>query len=676
MAESIVRLRVQSDEYEQKLKRASQALLQMAENARRTGATFAVADKQELEFVSSLGRLQTTARTAKGRLGELTAAFTDLAVHQKQLTDEEKKSPYGQALAKSLDQLKGRINEARSQMAEINDELKETNDTAGDSSGILGELASKFGLNVGQMGKLSAALALATGALKVAKDAFLSTESGIDLWEQTTMGAERAYNTFLDTLNNGNWSGFFQNLRNAIAGTNELHTLLSRVDDMNLENAAAIATSQAKIQQLRLRKERGEDVDDELRKEQELLMSLRQGYAAAGKEASRTQMVDLIKNYIATIPDAGVMLTDKAIGMVVDQLLQQGHGAYNLGEENWEKLNKKGTTTYQYSQYGTARPITVTRFDINKLTQAEQVQYLLGKAVKDKRGQLGSLATSYAGFVNEETGLAREANKVEAYILRGARGGSGSAAADTMQMLNMPSEIAPVKIPLIFTDETLQAQMESPLAFFDRKIKELQEQAYNALTQDEYANIQSQIGQLQEDKDKFIGKDLAKEGKAIASSWGDAANAISAVGSVLSQIQDPAARVFGIIAEAIANVAGSFAKSLSKTATPWDWIAAAAAGTATMISTISAIKSATAGSYANGGIVPGNSYTGDRLTANVNSGELILSRAQQNIIASELEGSAYGNMRLEAVISGEQIRMVLNNNSRRRGKGEYITSIG
>ena len=39
MAESIVRLRVESQEFESKLKRASQELLAMAENARRTGAT-------------------------------------------------------------------------------------------------------------------------------------------------------------------------------------------------------------------------------------------------------------------------------------------------------------------------------------------------------------------------------------------------------------------------------------------------------------------------------------------------------------------------------------------------------------------------------------------------------------------------------------------------------------
>jgi hypothetical protein len=77
---------------------------------------------------------------------------------------------------------------------------------------------------------------------------------------------------------------------------------------------------------------------------------------------------------------------------------------------------------------------------------------------------------------------------------------------------------------------------------------------------------------------------------------------------------------------------------------------------------------------ATGTIVPGNNYSGDRVPALVNSGELILNRAQQGNIASQLQGGGMQNMNLQAIVTGEQLRFVLNTNSRRRGKGEYVTS--
>ena len=71
--------------------------------------------------------------------------------------------------------------------------------------------------------------------------------------------------------------------------------------------------------------------------------------------------------------------------------------------------------------------------------------------------------------------------------------------------------------------------------------------------------------------------------------------------------------------------------------------------------------------FASGGIIPGNSFSGDNLTANVNSGELILNRAQQGSIAGQLQGNPMGNLRLSTEISGTNLRVVLNNDNRSKG---------
>lgn len=105
----------------------------------------------------------------------------------------------------------------------------------------------------------------------------------------------------------------------------------------------------------------------------------------------------------------------------------------------------------------------------------------------------------------------------------------------------------------------------------------------------------------------------------------------SSIAQLGSQIQAPALNIAGTIAQAIATMVLGYAEA-SKDAsalTPFGWIAFAATGLATLLTMIGTIKSATSGSYAHGGIIPGGSYSGDRLTANVNSGEMIINRRQQ-----------------------------------------------
>jgi len=114
-----------------------------------------------------------------------------------------------------------------------------------------------------------------------------------------------------------------------------------------------------------------------------------------------------------------------------------------------------------------------------------------------------------------------------------------------------------------------------------------------------------------------------------------------------------------MVAQAVANIALTFSKSLKGTVSPWDWIAAAASGTAVMISTISAIKSATSGSYADGGIIPGNIQSGDHQIARVNAGELILNKAQQSAIASQLQNGSEGRRNVEFRISGQELVGIL-----------------
>ena len=104
-------------------------------------------------------------------------------------------------------------------------------------------------------------------------------------------------------------------------------------------------------------------------------------------------------------------------------------------------------------------------------------------------------------------------------------------------------------------------------------------------------------------------------------------------------------------------------------------VAAIAAVLAAVLAATSKAKSS-AGNYAVGGIVPGSSFSGDNLTANVNSGELILNRAQQGAIAGQLPGAAQQTVMVEGRISGKDILLSANNTNRAAGGSRgYYTKV-
>lgn len=112
--------------------------------------------------------------------------------------------------------------------------------------------------------------------------------------------------------------------------------------------------------------------------------------------------------------------------------------------------------------------------------------------------------------------------------------------------------------------------------------------------------------------------------------------------------------------------------------------AAATANTATMAALITALQINTATGMipflAGGGVVhaargmrvPGNYMSGDQVPAMLNSGEVVLNRAQTGNIASQLaEGGQAGYT--PSHVSGEQIYIAMNRYLKRSGKGEIVT---
>ena len=119
MADSILKLRVESQEYDQKIKRAAEGIQRYAQKCREAGGTLQYLDDGVLEFVQALGKMDTVATGTKQQLREMSNALTTLTQTDRGLTDEEKASPFGQELAKGIQQLTERAGQAQDAMADV-----------------------------------------------------------------------------------------------------------------------------------------------------------------------------------------------------------------------------------------------------------------------------------------------------------------------------------------------------------------------------------------------------------------------------------------------------------------------------------------------------------------------------------------------------------------------------
>jgi len=774
MADVITRLKVDSSEYDKKLQRATVQMQQMEREVRRAGESFAQASEEDVKFAQSLGAMEAKAVSATGKISEMTKTFTELSLQYRRMTDEEKRSPYGKALASSLDQLKGRIKDAKSELSSVQGELSGVGD-------VFKQLGGKMGIPIELFTKLGPAVAAASAAIKIATDAFKQNEILMDEWGRTTQAAGSLYQGFLNSINTGDISGFLKNIGNIITKAREAYDALDELGTFNAFNQIQVETARTNFNEAITNYREGsgskEDVKTAAQNLKNELQTRQQkeqdAYICAIRELAESRGVDaemLTKALSGTYGDYETLKNTLPTGERM-RIVGGGRTAHavtekyaaNETEKLGEALRKLNDEDLQRIQaLGAQAQRTST--EISQIDR--QTVRILGAGGGSKNTGVTVPVEpvipegSAAALKQQISELQKAWNLATTQDERDTiKGQIDAAQAALDQMIPKVQEVGTVvkDAAAMWQDHTdkvayIKARLEefkrmmsdSSLSEDQRKwatdMYEMYQKQLDKMTgatevaadnmskslekvptrfeliQKSLDNIGSYVDGISTignafDELKDIGEDLSKAFSGEMDTW-DAlmtvfksgisimetvigvmeaintltelstalkeANTIATETSAATSVAAAATEAGAETTKAAANMttAGTAAAASASEAGesvagipivgPILAVAAIAAVLAATFAAISKAKSAT--KFANGGMVGGNSYSGDNIVARLNSGEGVLTaRGVQNAAIMASNSNSLQNLELTTDVSGTNLLIVLNNTNRSRG---------
>ena len=252
MSESLLRLRVDSQEYDANIRKAAEGIQYLAKRIHDTQGEFAGIDKESLDFIKNLQYMNTTASTATGQYRELSNAYKNLAATYNGLSAFEKQGDAGKALASQLDVLKKRTLDMKANIDSATQSLQGNSQATLGGVDSLKNLTSAFGINITKLASWGTAIAAAKGALDVATDALMASEANVDDWGRTVAGCESLYQGFLNALNNGDISGYLSHIDDIVKAAHEAYNELDRLGTMKTIQSPKISAQQTENERMRM----------------------------------------------------------------------------------------------------------------------------------------------------------------------------------------------------------------------------------------------------------------------------------------------------------------------------------------------------------------------------------------------------------------------------------------
>lgn len=332
---------------------------------------------------------------------------------------------------------------------------------------------------------------------------------------------------------------------------------------------------------------------------------------------------------------------------------ESGNGTISAFSKQLEKMEESATTAFaalKTGATGSTEPINSTTVKTRELTAEMLRQQAMAKSLADS---LIKNAEEGKSSAQQETAIAKAESEKQLAINESQL---RKEEIDEVQFTSRKLAIG----KMLATSELVAQEKE-----LDAKQKFLDDSfAKNLLPEKQYYAASAALRtQEQTLETKYSNESIARDERAKKTLL-DAERkqqnerlsiVATAAGNLASLMQSSNAGLFEIgrvaaMAQAGINTIVGISNALAgpPTGPPWPFnIALAATQGVALAVQESNLASAKPPSFASGGIVPGNSFSGDRVAANVNSGEMILNQYQQKNLFDMANGGG-GTSRLEA----------------------------
>lgn len=674
MADVITRFKLETTQFDSKLRDAAKGLQEVTRVAQTGGKDFVNFSQKAVESARALGQTASGATNAKDKVKDLVGAFNDAAKAYNNLTQKQQQSDFGKELSNSLVQLQQRIKEAKEELYGLGDAVK------GGGGGLFGEGGMMKGmLQVAGGNLITMAAGWVTGLAGDVKDAIVQSA-------ELARQAEGVQIAFARLGRGDILDGLREATHNTVSDL-ELMKAAVKFNDFKLpveELGTMLAFAQQKA------KDTGQSIDymvDSIvtglgRKSLMILDNL--GLSAAEIKEKMKETGDMTKavgeiireqmskagDYVETAADRAA----KANVELNNAMLELGNTMQDvLGFSGWDELATKIKTEVVGAIQFTVETIGEAKDAWNSFMQTIGLKSATPKPVSSQPGPNGAYwettdaqgnVTASGRWLNGkqvQTGIGDvivTGHTPETKTTRPRGGGSGKTF-DISKIAFNPDKANVVK-PADF--------IEQPSVW----------KQYGEGIRSAFEPIKDEMENLTEFTPNFNPyiKNMEKMAEAANKqkmAFNLAGQAADSFGAALASIDDPAAKAAGSVISAIANIALGFSMAsvnANTAGTGWGWLAWVAAGASAMATTIATIHSLTG--YAQGGEVKGNSFSGDNIPIMANAGEVVLTKAMQSNLASQLNGGTQ-NLNLYGVISGENIVLTANRYLQRKGKGELVT---